>query len=391
MELSKTDLLGMVMPNSLIVGIITSAPLVVGRVLDIFHRSEGFSGILSSLEISAMAFTSILLSAFLLKINVRKTVIIGGVIFCISNLLAWWAAGTGILKYYLIMRVGSGIGGGVIVGAVVAIAAGVVNPVMVFAFITFFEHLGSMVVMSLITVLADKFGPTASFGGIAGLAFLILPFMVLFFPQYNRPIKAAQKQIKFPFTGNILLLLASTALFSAGINIVLPYFELIGRAIHIPLLQVNGILVSGQVLSLMMALLAGYVGHRVSKTKQSIVLAALSMAFPLITVYARSFESYAAGGIMAPAIIAYFWPFFASLLAFFDRTGRLNAAGTGITITSIAIGPFIGGTILETTQSYLAVGWVSFLFFCAFLIAITIPSISADRELLFKKLQVEKA
>ena len=55
----------------------------------------------------------------------------------------------------------------------------------------------------------------------------------------------------------------------------------------------------------------------------------------------------------------YYLPLLSGLMAFYDPTGGVNVIAAGTTTMAVAIGPLIGGSVLNTGGSYRTVGWIS--------------------------------
>jgi cyanate permease len=77
----------------------------------------------------------------------------------------------------------------------------------------------------------------------------------------------------------------------------------------------------------------------------------------------------------------FFMPLLYGLVAYYDRTGRINAAAASVTAWMSAAGPLLSGLVLNAGGSYRLVGWLAALAYALIFVFAFRPSRAAEAGL----------
>jgi hypothetical protein len=77
----------------------------------------------------------------------------------------------------------------------------------------------------------------------------------------------------------------------------------------------------------------------------------------------------------------YFMPLLYGLVAYYDRTGRINAGAASVTAWMSAAGPLLSGLVLNSGGSYRLLGWLAAISYAAIFAFAYRPSRAAEAGL----------
>ena len=121
-----------------------------------------------------------------------------------------------------------------------------------------------------------------------------------------------------------------------------------------------------------------------TRTRRTLPLAfgvVSQIAGVLILVYATSHLLWAGGYVVSATVLMYFIPLLYGLVAFYDRTGRINAAAASVTAWASAAGPLLSGLVLNAGGSYRLIGWLTAVSYAAIFAFVYRPARAAERGL----------
>jgi len=261
---------------------------------------------------------------------------------------------------------------------------------------TFAWFSGTHIVFSVLCFWAvpfatERLGPAGSLATMAGVGVLAAPF-VAWTPAPSAPgTREALEPCKlrapsFPPTrerlgGTALLLLLSVGSLNLGLNILFPFTERIGLSIGFTLVEIGRILTWGAVLSIIGPVAAGIFAARGGRTWTIGLGSASQAAAAFIFVYCASHSIWAGSYVVSSAALMYFMPLLYGLVAYYDRTGQINAAASSVTAWMSAAGPLLSGLVLNAGGSYRLVGWLAALSYVAIFAFAYRPSRAAESGL----------
>ena len=176
-----------------------------------------------------------------------------------------------------------------------------------------------------------------------------------------------------------LLLLLSVGSLNLGLNTLFPFTERIGISIGFTVAEIGRILSLGAVLGILGPIAAGLLCTRTGRTLPLAFGALTQIAGVLVLVYATSQVIWAWGYVVSSTALMYFMPLLYGLVAFYDRTGRINAAAASVTAWTSAAGPFLAGLVLNAGGGYRLIGWLTAVSYAAIFAFAYRPARAADR------------
>jgi predicted MFS family arabinose efflux permease len=341
-------------PMSLVVGAVAAqvigglvtqmSPFMIGGFMAGLSLSERDAGLIASLELLALAATSIIMAPILPRLSYRRAAL------C-AVIVAVLAQGASIFSNSLaslaLLRGLAGVGE----GALCAISLSVVasrssNPDKVYGYFQVVWALGSVALFAIGGQLTAIYAHYGILSFIAGVTLTIAP-LLLFIPDVRaRSSDGAEMKVEqaSPLLG--VMTLASIALYltaSAGIY-----------AFSTPLGERAGLDASAVAYVLTVASLVGLAGAGAAtalnvRWGRAIPISGFCVAFVLVTLVlclSRDPTAYIVA-LVGSAVIFYFSvPYMLGLAAALDRSGRWAAAACSAYLLGFAAGPLVGGVVI---------------------------------------------
>jgi MFS family permease len=176
-----------------------------------------------------------------------------------------------------------------------------------------------------------------------------------------------------------VLLLLSVGSLNLGLNMLFPFTERIGISIGLTIPEIGRILSLGAVLGILGPITAGVLCTRTGRTLPLAFGAVSQIAGVFILVYATSHLLWSGGYVVSNTALMYFMPLLYGLVAFYDRTGRINAAAASMTAWTSAAGPLLSGLVLNAGGGYRLIGWLTAASFAAIFAFAYRPARAVDR------------
>ena len=332
------------------------APVQIGALMDSLGYSASQSGLLGSIEIFAMSFTAILISPLIAMWPCSRMAIFGSVFAAIFQLLSA-IADTFILL--TIFRLLTGIGCGVIFGAVCAAASMTNNPDSDFAWAQAIMNVFFLILFILAPYILLYGQYQGLFISYAIVMLIVIPLLRLITVE-NASILKMDRVAIVPSKRRYLIILNMLAaiLFSMGVGALWGYVERMGvKNVGLSMSEVGALLSVSVLFMLAGSVIAGVVGTRFGRT---IPLATASMVCgisALITACANSIYTYAAGLMLYSVAYLFITPYIiAGTSSELDPTGKLASAMGGILFLFFSLGIGFGGFIVDYF-SLSGVGW----------------------------------
>lgn len=375
---SRRALVALAASNTLGVLALYVIPIILGATADGFHARQGTSGIVSSWELGVMAGVSMLLAARYERLDLRRWSWIGALAYVAGCLLSI-ASLIGQQWYlFLFARGVAGAGEGIVFGVSSGLAAQTALPDRTFAWFSGSHVVASVMCFWAMPIAIEQFGPSGAFIVMAGIGSLVVPLM-RWTPgaSTKRARDATEPPERFELAAVLLLL--SVGSLNLGLNSLYPFTERIGTSIGFSLTEVGRILSLGAVLSILGPIAAGVLGPRGGRTLPLAFGAASQIAGVLVLVYATSHLLWAGSYVVSSMALMYFMPLLYGLVAYYDRTGRINAAAASVTAWASAAGPLLSGLVLNAGGGYRLVGWLTALAYAAIFAFAYQPARVAER------------
>jgi DHA1 family inner membrane transport protein len=388
---SKRALAALCAGNTLGILVLYVIPFIVGATTDGFDAREGTAGIVSSWELGVMAAVAMLLAARYERLDKHRWSLAGAFAFIVGYGLSLWSLETGQWYVFLIARGIVGAGEGILFGISSGLAAQTAKPDRTFAWFS-----GSHIVVSILCFWAlpiamDWLGSAGALLTMAGVGVLAAP-LVGWTPDPSAAkvrdsldSSNAHAPSSPPTRERIglmaVLLLLSVGSLNLGLNTLFPFTERIGLSIGFTLPEIGRILTLGAVVSIIGPIAAGVSATRGGRTWSLGLGVAVQVAATFIFVYCASHLLWAGAYVISSATLMYFMPLLYGLVAYYDRTGRINAAAASVTAWMSAAGPLLSGLVLNAGGNYRAIGWLAALSYALIFAFAYRPSRAAEAGL----------
>ena len=368
---SKRALVALAASNTLGVLVLYVIPFIVGATADGFDAREGTAGIVSSWELGVMATASMLLAARYETLDKRRWSLAGALAFIGGYGLSLWSLDAGQWHVFLIARGVVGAGEGILFGVSSGLAAQTAKPDRTFAWFSGTHIAASILCFWTLPIAMEWLGSAGALLTMAGVGVLAAP-LIGWTPDpaiasargsldsSNAPAPSSPPTRERLGLTAVLLLLSVGSL-NLGLNTLFPFTERIGLSIGFTLPEIGRILSAGAVLSIIGPIAAGVFATRGGRTASLGLGAASQVAAVFIFVYCSSHLLWAGAYVVSSTALMYFMPLLYGLVAYYDRTGRINAAAASVTAWMSAAGPLLSGLVLNAGGSYRLVGWLAAL------------------------------
>jgi len=332
-------------------------PAVAAQLAGEFHLTGRATALLLAVEGAAAMLTSLLVFWGARMVSARTLACAASVIFVLANLLA---SRYQSYEALLFCRALAGLGSGTVMIISLMSAAGCSNPERVYG--------GWIVGQTLASAAGLYFLPTLfSYHGIAGAYFLMAMAMLLAIPlvsgfNSSRACRAAndariQSALELSRGGGYARVgprwiaaacsLLALFLFYTSIAGIWAFAASRGAAAHLPSEQVAADLSTANIVSLLGALLAAWIGH--SARRQQFILAGhllLALALLLFAI-ADAEPIFAASVILLQIAWAFGAPFLLSLNAAIEPGGSVMITANIALGAGLAAGPLLTGFMLD--------------------------------------------
>jgi len=324
-----------------------TTPVLLGAVSDSLGLRADQVGLMITIELLAFAAAGLLLAPRLDRLPRGRIVILAALGVGIANVASGAIDTLGALT---VARAFAGISLGCLLATTSAEIAHFADAEARYARCMMVALAFGCVGIFIIPEAARRFGHAGSYGYIAAVVVLLVPFMRGWPPQ--PPPQDAQRgdlRSLYPLFAFVVLLF-----FSDGL--VYPFAERIGRALDMDR-ALDLILALSLGVGLFGALAAERLGGRFGNVRPLLVGAWGTALSGLAVVCATGPVSFALGASAKNLTMFFLFPFLLGAAAVRDPSGRGAAAVTGVVPLGIAIGPFVGGMLVER-WGFPVLGWV---------------------------------
>lgn len=319
-------------------------PLLVASLVVELGHTEAQAGLVVSANLFGTAL-GMLGVAGLLRRTGLKALAAGGAGLILACELA--SLTVTALAPLVLIRLASGLGGGLLAGAAYAWAARRHYPERGYAMLLLLQFLGAGLLLFLLEAPVARFGLPAlylSFAGCALLALCCIPAMGRTAPDAAAPLGSARRGTTAIWRDwRLWGLLLGIALFEAANAGAWAFLQSFGQALALPEAQIHGVTVIAGGIGGVGALAVMWLGERQGRSRPLAAGLLLSLAATAALLLERGLLPYAAAVMVLSICWAFTLPYLQGALAQLDRHGELTAIGCFVMMCSLSLGPWLVG------------------------------------------------
>lgn len=366
------------------VGLLTllMLPFLMGAMMDGLGLSEGTTGLILSVEFTLAMVSSLLISPYINRVP-RRTVAIAGTLMAIAaNILSAYITDVALL---ISVRAFAGFGAGLALAAGNSVIASAEDPDKTAGQVNVLFVVLMIIVMLGFGFIADNFGLTGTYYGVAATYVLML-FMVIRLPQYvetkdddTAVSLTAGKKRAVSLIGLVPIgMMITMFLFSMRDTMGWAFVEQIGVSLGYSTSEMGMILALQAFIALIGPLIVAKVGNKFGITIP--VLIGIIGHGSITLGYLMASDSkffYTAIVLMNATAYFYALAYLTGLAASLDKEGRVVAATGSFIALGIAVGPAFAGQLIDLGGYGLA-AW-SIIIVVALTVIAAIPPLKAAR------------
>ncbi|NKC00660.1 MAG: MFS transporter [Pseudomonadales bacterium] len=326
---------------------IFTAPIYIGSLVDGLGYDERQAGLISTLEIGAVALTCLMLSNILNRLPLRRVSGVGIIIVVASNVLTYWADQ---IIQVATLRILAGLGAGLCLAIAGSLISRTTDADRTVGTLLAVNTLLMVVILMLLGWAKSIWMFNGYLAVYALLAGLLVPLLI-FIPQrsgdapHSASIPPSEARI-----GLGLLGLATFTLFCVLEGGVWSFSERSGTQLGFTDPEIGMFLGLAQVAGLIAALIAAIFGARIPRI-YPIITGIPLMGIAGFTIYQTASQAVYAISL-ALFLFGFFFafPYLLGAFARLDIHGRWLARANGANLLGGAIAPAIAGSVVSTTD-----------------------------------------
>lgn len=330
---------------------LVALPVWVGTLVAQYHFSATQAGLLASLFLGGAVLASVVLAARFNPARARLTVTLG---FALSALLFALAALTDHFLLLALLHVACGMSTGTALSVTHGTLARGSNPHRGFALVGMALGVFAIVFLgSAPPVVASVGGPALFhlFTGVMGVGALVC---ALAFPQPGQQgvlasaaAATATLSARQPVPRPIWFGVVGIACMGLVQSMTFSFLERVGSDRGFGLSAVTTVLIALGFVNLFPAPLAALLEKRLSARAVLVSGPLVQAALVVLIMCCRQFAPYAGAASVFAAVMIFTHTFAFGLMARLDPSGRAMAATPAMLMTGAAIGPILGGTLVQ--------------------------------------------
>ncbi|WP_371345729.1 MFS transporter [Ancylobacter sp. IITR112] len=327
-----------------------SLPIWVGALLAGYGYTPAQAGGLVTAFLIGVVVASSALAPLFHRWPMRWVPALGFAGASLAFLGLWFAPG---FSAFLVLHLSAGL----CVGAALSATHGTIgrtrNPHRTFAFATIgFGIFGALFVVFAVQVIAAT-APASLFLIFAGIMAIAATVMLILFPASEAPpptpiAEPAPAAAAPRFKPAVWLLIAGLLGMNFNQSMNFSFVERVGIDQGWPASSVSGVLIAVALVSLLSAPLAVLLEKRLNPLHVGMAGALLQALLSLGVTSSPAFAGYAACACLIPFVMIFSHTFLFGLMSREEPTGRAVAANPAITMGGGALGPLMGGILVQT-------------------------------------------
>ncbi len=317
-------------------------PMWIGAVIDDLALSAKAAGSIAAVEFACVAIVSLIVAAIVHRVSVRRLSIAGLIVLTLANGLSALAT---TLDALILWRAFAGIGKGLVVAGIFALAARTERPTRTFAVLNVtyagFSTLFFLIVPHAINAggMAGAFLTMAAVG-VVGAVFLPL------IPSSHADMRGAMaKGGKLTMAGGAVLL--CLGLLWCAHNALWTFIERIGIELGLAVATIGAVLSLSSFITIGGPALARLVDTRFGLAPPILIAVGGKVVLALLIGFAVAAPIYLGATPLFQLLALFVVPYMQGLMAKVDPAGRLAAASSAAMTAGSALGAFIGGVTVD--------------------------------------------
>jgi len=326
------------------------SPMLLGAASEGLGLAPGRAGLVTTVEFLCQGVAALLVSPFVHRLDRRRIVVATVAVLAVGHAASAAAGSFGLL---VATRILVGSTQGLLLGTINAEIARTRDPERTYAAC----FLGAIVFGAAgffcMPVVMGWFGAQRGAYGLAALVAAVAWPLVTRFPRSGREVVASGAQGP---PRAVLVLLAATVMISWSDGLVWPFAERIGSALGVFPRVLGWLLGAGIMAGLLGSLGARALGARLGYFGPAAFGMAGTALGGLAMTLAGGPQALACATILKNGTVFFLFPYLLALAADADRSGRGASAMTGCLPLGFALGPVVGGGLIERF-GFPALGW----------------------------------
>ena len=324
-------------------------PFMIGATIDDLGLSESQAGLLGSLEFLAIMVASLAAAPFMNRAPRRSLAYIGVLLAIAGNVLCVYQPQVSY-EWLSLYRVIAGLGCGITLAVGNATVSNAANPEKMAAQMSVLFVALMAVTMLVFSWAMGAWGYRGMYGALAVCMLLLSPLLMML-PQY--PVEQSESE-EHPHAHKGLISFASFFMLSAMFLFALrdmsgwAFVERIGLDVGYSGNEIGGLLSIQAVLGISGPLIASIVGSRFGlKLPLVIGIVASGAVYFVMLLLPSSVAAYTVSAMFIGATYFFTLSYLTALAAELDTKGRIVAASGGFLSAGVALGPLLGGYLVE--------------------------------------------
>jgi predicted MFS family arabinose efflux permease len=317
----------------------------VGALIAHYGFDPQQAGGLPTLFLLGAVLASVTVAPRIQRLNCRWVAATG---FAVSAVAFWMAAGTTDYTQLAVLHAVAGLAAGAALSVTHGTIARSANPHRLFAIVGMALGVFAVIFLAGTPQLIAAQGGPALFLAFAGVMAVGAIASLLAFPSpdsgESHVLPAARtgplpKVVWFGIIGISCMTVVQAMIFS--------FLEGVGMHRGFERASINGVLIALGLVNLLPAVLAALLQKRLSARKVLIVGPVVQLALSAAIMVSPVFGPYAFGAAFLAAVMIFTHTFAFGLLASLDESGRALTGTPAMLMVGSAIGPFLGGTLVQ--------------------------------------------
>ncbi|WP_019529829.1 MFS transporter [Dasania marina] len=340
-----------------------SLPFLIGAAMTSLSISAVQAAFLGTAEFLGVMAASMCIAPFMDRVN-RKKVAYSGVFIALCANIACV-----LLPHYdviVMLRPIAGIGVGLVMACGNATVSHSSNPERFAAHMTVLSVALMIVVMLIFSRISDAWGLPGIYAAIS-VIILIMSLLLTHMPSHavQEPLQddgkaSGDSNIKGIMSFTSLLMLATFLVFSLRDTMAWAFLERIGSEVGYSVEEVGNVLSAQAFVGIFGPIIASIVGSRFGiKLPLAIGILVSGTVTYIVSQSSHSQFIYTAAVMFMPGSYFFTLAYLTALAAELDVKGRVVAASGSALMAGIAIGPILGGTLIDISGNYSLVGWAT--------------------------------
>lgn len=326
--------------------VLMTAPVVAAQLAKQFALTPTQTGALFSAEMGAMSLATIPSLWWLRRVNWRCVAAVAAVIFVVGNLVSASVTDYSTLFF---LRLGTALAGGTLMIVCKSSAAGLPNPSRVYGLWVMSQLVLGAIGLWLLPGVFSKFGISAFFLALAGLMLASMPLIATLPSGSKSKVEGVTATTHYASWCRTLF---AILLFYISLSAVWTFISGLSSAAHLPPSDSTKILSLATLLGIVGSFVTAAAGRSDLMARHRAIGYTLMLAAIVALVDAPGIGRFAVAVLCFKFSWSYLLPLLLGQLARQDPSGRAMSFSSLVVGGGLAIGPLVGGLLVERFQGY---------------------------------------